>query len=412
MIYLKHQGTRLPTLPSNSVPISHPTEDRRQWASRPDEGLNAIPALIPLPALQSFQDYMSLLDPALRALVSDVEFILPVGEIALLFSSSTKLTLVGDGGARTCRGNFGAVAALDTIRILRVKGPVTGPDPRSYRVEAHAMAAIVLSLVILHKVAPYHDGHYSAIELYSDNQGLVDSIAKMMSWESMYPSNALESEWDILSVILEYLPQLPFPPLVKHVQGHQDKEAPVSTLPLPAQLNCEADALATAALLAIDAPIPLSPVFPSAMCQPEVADATVYPEGPGLAPFSAMEPEMSKYLQARNAWDEETYASVCWPAFSSARFSTSNSRFVQKYSHRHLPVGGKANRNDSKYSPCCPACSAPLETNEHFLLCKAPSRLQWWQKFLASLKRELTRLYTSPTMITFLKETIDRLLDG
>jgi hypothetical protein len=152
MIYLKHQGTRLPILPSNSVPISHPTEDRRQWASRPDEGLNAISALIPPPAPQSFQDYVSLLDPALQALVSDVEFTLPVGEIAQLFSSLTTLTLVGDGGAKTCRGSFGAVAALDTTRILRVKGPVTGPDPQSYRAEAHAMAAIVLSLVILHSL--------------------------------------------------------------------------------------------------------------------------------------------------------------------------------------------------------------------------------------------------------------------
>jgi hypothetical protein len=63
-------------------------------------------------------------------------------------------------------------------------------------------------------------------------------------------------------------------------------------------------------------------------------------------------------------------------------------------------------------SPCCPACSAPLETNGHFLLCTAPSRLQWRQKFLAALERELTRLYTSPMMIPYLKETIDRLLDG
>jgi hypothetical protein len=121
---------------------------------------------------------------------------------------------------------------------------------------------------------------------------------------------------------------------------------------------------------------------------------------------------MLQYMKDRNNWDDETYASVYWPAFSSARFSTSNQRFVPKYSHRHLPVGDKANRNDSKYSPCCPACSAPLETNEHFLLCKAPSRLQWRQQFLAGFERELTRIYTSPTMITFMKETIDRLLDG
>jgi hypothetical protein len=125
-----------------------------------------------------------------------------------------------------------------------------------------------------------------------------------------------------------------------------------------------------------------------------------------------MAPAMSQYLPDRNDWDDASYESVSWPAFGSARLSTSNSRFIPKYSHRHLPVGEKANRNNSKYSPCCPACSAPLETNEHFLLCAAPSRLQWRQKFLASLERELTCLYTSQAMIPFLKETIDRLLDG
>jgi hypothetical protein len=121
---------------------------------------------------------------------------------------------------------------------------------------------------------------------------------------------------------------------------------------------------------------------------------------------------MTEYLKARNDWDDATYESVSWPAFSAARFTTTNSRFVPKFSHRHLPIGDKANRNDVKYSPCCPACSNQCETNEHFLLCKAPSCLQWRRKCLASLEKELTRLYTSPRMTTFLIETIDRLLDG
>jgi hypothetical protein len=38
--------------------------------------------------------------------------------------------------------------------------------------------------------------------------------------------------------------------------------------------------------------------------------------------------------------------------------------------------------------------------------------MQWRQTFLASLERELTRLYMCPEMATFLKETIDRVLDG
>jgi hypothetical protein len=251
-----------------------------------------------------------------------------------------------------------------------------------------------------------------ALEVYSDNQGLVDTITKMKEWATLHSSNALASEWDILSVILDLIPQLPVNPSVKHVKGHQDEEATVASLPLPAQLNCEADALATAALLAIAASIPLSLMFPSAVCQLDVNEETVSRKIQASLRFSAMSPDMIQYLKDRNDWDDATYASVSWSAFSSARFSTFNSRFVPKYSHRHLPVGEKANRNDVKYSSCCPACSAPIETNEHFLLCAAPSRLQWRQQFLASLENELTRLYTSPVMITYLRETIDCLLDG
>jgi hypothetical protein len=51
LTYLKHTGRRLPSLPKMSVPIGPPTEDRRQWASGPNDGLNAIAAPVapPLP---------------------------------------------------------------------------------------------------------------------------------------------------------------------------------------------------------------------------------------------------------------------------------------------------------------------------------------------------------------------------
>jgi hypothetical protein len=228
-----------------------------------------------------------------------------------------------------------------------------------------------------------------------------------MEWKPYYPSSALLSEWDVLSVIMEFIPHLPLPPAVQHVKGHQDQEPPVTSLSLQAQLNYEADALATEALAAIPSPIPMIPVFPSAVCQLDIADNTVSRKVPASLRYSTVEPAMTEYLWDRNDWDSKTFESVSWPAFSAARFATSNSRFAPKFCHRHLPVGDKANRNDAKYSPCCPACSDPCESNGHFLLCNAPSRLQWHQKFLASLETELTRLYTSPQMTTFLMETID-----
>jgi hypothetical protein len=185
-IHLKQTGQVIPMLPSNSVPLDPPQETRRHWALSPNAGQNVIPALLPSLPPTSFQDYVSLSDPALRALVSDVEFLRPFAEIAQLLKSTTTLTLVGDGGAKTCRGSYGAIAALDSVRILRLMGPITGPDPRSYRAEAHAMAAITISVVILHQVLSHQVNHYSAMEVFSDNQGLVDTITKMMEWNMWY----------------------------------------------------------------------------------------------------------------------------------------------------------------------------------------------------------------------------------
>jgi hypothetical protein len=110
--------------------------------------------------------------------VSDVDILVPIDKIVAILARSSTMTLIGDGGVKTCRGSFGAVATLDLIRILRVKGPVTGPDPRSYRAEAHAMAAILICLVLLHKVAPFLETSYDKFGLYSDNQGLIDFFPK------------------------------------------------------------------------------------------------------------------------------------------------------------------------------------------------------------------------------------------
>jgi hypothetical protein len=159
---------------------------------------------------------------------------------------SPLLTLVGDGGAKTCRGSYGAIAALDAQRILSVQGPVTGPDPRSYRAEAYTMAALVLAIVILVDSFSSHClCTFTIHHLFSDNLGLMKHIAQMQHCKTLYLSTALLPEWDLLSVILEYMKRLLSEPLVQPVKGHQDDDARVCTLSLPAQLNCEADALAT-----------------------------------------------------------------------------------------------------------------------------------------------------------------------
>jgi hypothetical protein len=312
----------------------------------------------------------------------------------------------------TCRGSYGAVAASGVRRILTVQGPATGLDPRSYRTEAYAMAALLLAVVILLESFRLPRLCQFAIHIFSDNQALVNRIVKMKSWKTLYPSATLMPEWDLLSIIMTYLPRLPSDPLIKHVKGRQDDDAPVHTLPLPVQLNCEADAMATESLEAIPSPIPIVPVYPSAVCQLDVNDATTTRRYQSSLCWAAATPGMEEYLLDRNQWDQPQFDAICWPAFNSARNTTVSPRFVPKFCHRHLPVGVKAHRNDPKYSPSCPACGDPLETNSHFLLCSAPSRLPWRKQFFKSLEKELRHLQTSAPLILFLVSVFNSLLEG
>jgi hypothetical protein len=129
----------------------------------------------------------------------------------------------------------------------------------------------------------------------------------MQKWANQYPSTALLSEWDILSMILEFLNKLPSVPLVQHFDGHQDNDQPVHLLLFPAQLNCEADDIATSALKAIPSPIPIVPVFPSAVCQLDVRDETITRRHVSALRWLATTPAMIDYLCKRNACNQSIY---------------------------------------------------------------------------------------------------------
>jgi hypothetical protein len=296
----KSTATVVPVLPANSVPIDPPQNFPRHWRVPTGVGTNALRPPFPRLPATAFAARIAALEPSLQDLLTNVVLLLPLPEIFTLLRIHPILTLVGDGGAKTCRGSFGAVAAINTIRILTVAGTVAGPDPWSYRSEGYAMAAIVLAITILLDTLSLPRPCRFAIQIFSDKEGLVKRIASMQKWETVYPSSALLSKWDILSVILTFLKKLPSAPLVQHVTRHQDDDQPVHLLPLSAQLNCEADVLTILALDAIPSPIPVVPIFPSAMCHLDIREETITCRHASALCWSATNPAMIEYVCARN----------------------------------------------------------------------------------------------------------------
>jgi hypothetical protein len=133
----------------HSVPVDSPKQDRRHWLLPVSSGLDASASPPPPEPPVTFSDRIATLDPSLRDLLSSVKLLHSLPEIYSLLRMNQLLTLVGDGDAKTCCGSYGDVAAIGIHWIFTVQGPAPGPDPRSYREEAYAMAALILAVIIL-----------------------------------------------------------------------------------------------------------------------------------------------------------------------------------------------------------------------------------------------------------------------
>jgi hypothetical protein len=75
--------------------------------------------------------------------------------------------------------------------------------------------------------------------------------------------------------IHEMCKQFPSLPLISHVKGHQDRDQPFLELPVIAQLNVEADALATRKLDEFGDIHPIVPFDPSCHVLLHIAGRTV-----------------------------------------------------------------------------------------------------------------------------------------
>ena len=79
--------------------------------------------------------------------------------------------------------------------------------------------------------------------MYGDNLGLVIKVNKLLSFRLAPTQATLHSNIDLLATIHVLLKDFLLPPEIQHAEGHQDNHKAYEDLPLPAQLNCDADVL-------------------------------------------------------------------------------------------------------------------------------------------------------------------------
>jgi len=167
---------------------------------------------------------------------------------------------------------------------------------------------------------------------------------------------------------------------VLHIKGHQDKKTAYEQLPLPAQLNVDADKLAGDYMAAHpDTDYTVVPILPTSRVQLHLPTGTItYNMKKEVSMARTTEP-VKQYMIKKYGWDEETFLDIDWEAHRRGANRHHKQRTtLNKHLGNILPVGKVVSRYDpDKYRSDCPACSTGdgmcLETCSHVYRCLARS---------------------------------------
>jgi hypothetical protein len=213
-------------------------------------------------------------------------------------------------------------------------------------------------------------------------------------------------EWDLLVEIQSSLSILPGVSVV-YVKAHQDDQRPVEQLPLMAQLNVEADALATQYQQQHGNHRPQVFMTPSTGAHLVSASGTITSKYKETVLEKSTAPALRQYIQEKNSWTPSTMDMVNWSAHGKAfRNQISRRIHLSKLLHECLPTFHQLNKYGGSSRPC-PACTSPDETRDHILRCLDPPRVEWRRNYWDALAKFHVEYRTAPLLVYVLKSALE-----
>ena len=282
-------------------------------------------------------------------------------------------------------GTFGWVIGTTTGTCLASgSGTVFGFDPRSYRAETYECRA---DMAFLQLVFQFCDSPMTGtLSVCLNNQGLLKRQTSFQKYTLAKFSAVLHSKWDALISVYHLMDQFPHLPNLQHVYGHQDSNLDYADLPLDAQMNIEADALATMELTKFSTPMYSVPFNPESRVMLSLSGITVTRRIKQTICTTARLPELISYYKDRLHWDQRTYHAVDWETFGGVYPKLKQRRnFITKFCFFNLPTGKRLHCRNASYDDRCPTCHAPKETNEHILQCPSPAQRAWRSDIIKTL---------------------------
>lgn len=364
----------------------------------------------------TFDQYVRSLPPW------EEELLLHIDSTLDPYSISDALTFgicaVSDGSVwDNHQGAYGWIISTDIgERCCAGMGPVCGAHPDSFRAEAYGMLTV---LCYLGRLAEFTGQTTPWVGvLATDSQSLLDSISTRVQQNSEFPvlacnERALKQphhldvqgpEWDVISSILEKLHKNPGLHL-QYVRGHQDNQVPYEQLPILAQLNVDADAMASR-YQKQHSPTPIAFLTDTAGVHLVTPHGTVTSHFATTIRHQATHTPLLQHLQNKYGWTPAVSALINWKAHGSSLHSriATRTHFV-KLVHDILPTAKHLHRQDPIRS-CCPCCSQAPEDWAHILTCTHETRSHWRDKFLMELETECATLHTRPLLTQILVDAL------
>ena len=395
-------------LPTDAYPVD--TQDLPAgWEVVPNNQPPDPSPPLPPPAV-CWEDHLQSLPAHEKEFLHHVEWLLPPSEVATLVLTLSDILLATDGGAKDDKGSLGWVLCTeDGERLAKGSGTVTGPNPHSFRAEVCALHTGVTLVQELHRFYhPLPSTQDGQLTIHTDSESMIKKLRRLRTYPIAIHRAVLDSDWDVLQALHAKLQAFPTYPSINHVTSHQDNHKPVDQLPLPAQLNVEADTMATAGLQAAQ-PTPHVTFDPTCQASLVVRGATCTGDiKPAIRASHHLQPLLTYYNQ-RFEWSQQTSETIDWQIFQVPfrRQCNKHHHFTHKFCMRKLPLGQRLHTLDPTYDPRCPTCHAPTETDDHFLQCPHDSRKKYRQSLLSNLSHQVFP-FMAPTLADIAREGITR----
>ena len=184
----------------------------------------------------------------------------------------------------------------------------------------------------------------------------------------------LKADYDIQMQIMETIRTLDIEIPTLHVKGHQNDHAEIHKLSYEARLNIKADILATKAWQKHKKGHDFIH-YPASQCSLTVRKEAITRNYRPYMRTLTSSIHTREYLTRKFQWTSAECENIDWYSHGTAikSLTSSQKRFVKKFIINWLPVNKTMFERGKSPTENCTRCNLEIETERHFLTCKANS---------------------------------------